>query len=859
MRNGIRRILGYELLIVLIVTLLANAAGAQDVKIAVLNAAVLTSTTPDIGNVSNCFDGNPATLMRSADINPAFVQVAFSTQREVTKLRVLLGQPGYPNIDEDDWWLEAADTQEDLDRKTGSYQLVVPERFDVAGTWDEVTLSKGVSKRIWRFWIERTVGDNYVHIPELELWTSTSTPTPTGVDLDVTYISREPRYEWNSAKEWPDQGETVTFTAHIVNKGSMDSGPLAFEWLIDNKVVATGTAGNIPPQGETTKEFTWEWQPGRHYIGFRADPENLISEFTKGNNAIADATDALSIAFWVEESVYNEFNRRINGSGSYSWEDWAQRIIENMNSIFVKSTYPLAPQGVLTRVRLDKVTIVPDGTLFSLNAAHAPRETTSDGQWGFSVQEYQNCSDLCMDVPWWVIHELGHYLFGLVDLYGLDVQDHDVNVLDDNRNRVAGTPLMPHIVFDVVHYASRIYDLMHVPSPYTLYSDHTTYSLNRYWPMGQRTHPRFGAYIADIPRETKIRVLDGNEQPLVNVKVAVYQAVPGDGSSGPYSQNFDNIPDIVGSTDSNGLFSLGGSAFPNIYNIGILSGIVLVKLQHPVSGKIGYVWVEVLEFNMAYWRGETDLYIHDVHFPEGPNRLRLDQNQVIFSSAPESPGPSPKNIQVNILGEGVRYWRVSPSNVPWLKTIPTPSPDIGISHGAYPPGPLTFVVDSTDLAPGTYTTVVSISSGGDTLDSPQTVTVTLNVELENIDNYVTFNPIISTYTTTLDTMGCPAGFVGKFSFDATLRNISHKSLFNLMAQVKTLTNGNLLQNADGGPAGVGAIFTLRKVGNFSDGALGPGEFVDVPFTICLKQLARFSFFVDVLGMQTDNLSNSVSK
>ena len=43
---------------------------------------------------------------------------------------------------------------------------------------------------------------------------------PAGVDLDVTYISREPRYEWSAAKKWPDAGEVVTFTAHVTNKGS---------------------------------------------------------------------------------------------------------------------------------------------------------------------------------------------------------------------------------------------------------------------------------------------------------------------------------------------------------------------------------------------------------------------------------------------------------------------------------------------------------------------------------------------------------------------------------------------------------------------------------------------------------------
>ncbi|MCP5004591.1 MAG: hypothetical protein GY941_11740 [Planctomycetes bacterium] len=145
-----------------------NLLITDDVKIDVSDAE-LTSTESDIGNVSNCFDGDPTTIMRSANINPAFVQVAFPTQQGITQLRVLLGQPGFPH-DKNSWWVEAADTHENLDNKTGSYQVVVPERFDVAGTWDEVIPLTPVSRRIWRFWITRTAGDNFVHIPELELW-----------------------------------------------------------------------------------------------------------------------------------------------------------------------------------------------------------------------------------------------------------------------------------------------------------------------------------------------------------------------------------------------------------------------------------------------------------------------------------------------------------------------------------------------------------------------------------------------------------------------------------------------------------------------------------------------------------------
>lgn len=146
----------------------------QQTKIDILShvtagQAMLTASAWDIGHVNYCFDGDTTTLMRSAHVNPAFVQIAFTQQQTVRKIRVLLGQPGYPNIDHDDWWVEIADTQNDLDSQTGTWQLIVPRQIDVAGDWDEATFFAQKAK-IWKFTIERTIGDGYVHIPELQLW-----------------------------------------------------------------------------------------------------------------------------------------------------------------------------------------------------------------------------------------------------------------------------------------------------------------------------------------------------------------------------------------------------------------------------------------------------------------------------------------------------------------------------------------------------------------------------------------------------------------------------------------------------------------------------------------------------------------
>jgi hypothetical protein len=115
-----------------------------------------------------------------------------------------------------------------------------------------------------------------------------------------------------------------------------------------------------------------------------------------------------------------------------------------------------------------------------------------------------------------------------------------------------------------------------------------------------------------------------------------------------------------------------------------------------------------------------------------------------------------------------------------------------------------------------------------------------------VNDLVTFDPIQSSFTFTPDPTGCPAGFVGTFSFEARLTNSSKRSLSDLVVAVITLTNGNLLQNADGGLGGVGARLTVPQQDGFTDGMLSPDEFVDVSFIICLTEREPFTFVVDVL-------------
>lgn len=125
----------------------------------------------------------------------------------------------------------------------------------------------------------------------------------------------------------------------------------------------------------------------------------------------------------------------------------------------------------------------------------------------------------------------------------------------------------------------------------------------------------------------------------------------------------------------------------------------------------------------------------------------------------------------------------------------------------------------------------------------------------NVNNKVKFNALRETYKTSSETTNCPTTekFKGKFSFEAILVNASQDTLSDLIVKVNTLTNGNLLQNVYGGAGGVDAVLIVANKDGYSDGILYPWvpphtEFVRVPFTICLKEIKPFYFFVDVLGI-----------
>jgi hypothetical protein len=263
-------------------------------------------------------------------------------------------------------------------------------------------------------------------------------------DLDVTHISRTPRYPayevdypeegelrriaqlkagTENDKRWPDKGERVTFTAHVANKGSAKAPKFGYVWRLDGKQIGRGTLGPVKPGETVTAETTWAWTMRRHTIEF---------------------VDAFALLMGVHRTTYESFNANANVTGTYSFEDWVQFHVDYMNMLLERSRSQLAPRGMLDRIRADAFVVVEDveeknavwsGEHEWCAVKGATHRQGFDGAWYFG--ERADCSKWAAEPDWGLLHEWGHQL-GMIDNYQLNVEcwGNTVRELDGTRVRV---------------------------------------------------------------------------------------------------------------------------------------------------------------------------------------------------------------------------------------------------------------------------------------------------------------------------------------------------------------------------------------------------------------------------------------
>ncbi len=455
---------------------------------------------------------------------------------------------------------------------------------------------------------------------------------PEGVDLDVTYISRVPLYKiycveypepvdgrpgisrlcpgTEDEKRWPDPGEIVTFTAHVINKGTLISPAFAYAWQIDGVEVASGTLPALPPAAEVTTAHRWPWAhtlspDGQrvlddHMVRFTVDPDDAIAETYEINNSLEDRTNALSAQIAIHPTAYAACNVPVTTSLPFSAEDWIQKQIARWNQSLAESIYPATPAEATDRVRVDSIVITTTAP---------PRDRSHDIPWFLASDDCRPQEGYYTpeeDIDWGLIHEMCHQA-GLIDLYTFNIAGGSVDVTDRAGNTVNMGFLWPSV--DIMFGGDTW--------PYNdarFFSSHSAggSASNKGYRRGY-----FGEYQFDIPGQNHLLVLDNQGNPAPGVDVRLYQA--GDWEDWTRQRPVDATPEIIGSTDTQGRYLLpnrdahGGVATATGHTLrdnpfGLVNSEgdqnhFLIRLGRGEHEE--FHWLDITPFNLAYWLGDT--------------------------------------------------------------------------------------------------------------------------------------------------------------------------------------------------------------------------------------------------------------
>jgi DNA-binding beta-propeller fold protein YncE len=504
-------------------------------------------------------------------------------------------------------------------------------------------------------------------------------PKPQLPDLDVTHIERTPRYPGNLVmypddiptqllpraegerltreerallklgkgyedlmKTWkiatpealrkykqnPEPGETVTFTGHIRNHGPVRAGAFSYAWLIDGKPVGGGQCKGLDPEEEMTTEQKWEWLAGPHTVGLHIQGKPY-EEISTENNSVVDRTDAWCFLIGVHRKTYDHFTQKGSFLGTYSFEDWVQAHMKETNKTWEESKYPRAPYGVIGRVRMDRFLIL-DSEEERKKAwdPHPQGVQGYDGAWWFA-ESIPWAEAIRKIHDWGLIHELMHQL-SLIDNYHLNsggkARDEQGSIVKLGHTMRQGGVMGGGIRVDS--------DGNPLPQDKPKWEEHVVCALNSIW----RTRGGwFGQYLFDIPKRTHLLVLDNTNSPVAGAKVEVCQEDTKTRCAGPE-------PKLVGETDRRGLFSLGEEPFGKLHVVGV-NALLLLRIS--MKDHVEFHWMEIFDFNFAYWDGHTG-----------------DHTFVVLTGIPPRGAPKPPTVTAcqRVPPQGWRLaWGPSPS------------------------------------------------------------------------------------------------------------------------------------------------------------------------------------------------------
>ncbi|MBI3033753.1 PEGA domain-containing protein [Candidatus Woesearchaeota archaeon] len=409
-------------------------------------------------------------------------------------------------------------------------------------------------------------------------------------DLSVLYIGES------------KSGNSITFTAYVKNNGNAASSQAAYKWYVDGAEIKTGILSQLEPNIIGSASTTWTRQSGyvasyplKHKVKFAVS----ASDKRRENNEREDYVDALSVKIFVKKGTYDKYT-----TGGYTFEERMQHSIDRANQMFEEAIYKSSPNGILERFRIEGIekydSAVPAEFDSHLGVDLAVLADEGGPRLGYLPYPNYNIGHNFLiggegifsdDGERALVHEMGHYR---------DVVHPYIASIDGSKNAV-----------NSVAYTSKYDgDVMNWYWSTAGFSEYSAGVVNKY--LGQGSPPvaewadfnvngqaRSGFLWKDIPAQNRIRVMN-NGAAVSGAQISVYR------SSGTFEvggQSISASSILSGTTDSSGYFSLGQPFDSTNSDWGKRGTVLLIKITS--SGQAKYKWLEIFDFNLAYWAGDA--------------------------------------------------------------------------------------------------------------------------------------------------------------------------------------------------------------------------------------------------------------
>lgn len=502
-----------------------------------------------------------------------------------------------------------------------------------------------------------------------------------GVDLNVAFISRTPRYlryhddGVNSyerkpyrndnpgimkfplngdTQKWPSKGEILTYTATIKNSGfEAYRGPVEWEWRYNGRTLKHGVKQiDLGPEQQTTESIQLPWigdlaDIRDEKLTFEIDPHDLIPEITKNNNQEARYVKARTWKYWVERDAYDYAKQFLTAYGSYSFEDYLKWHEHIWNETFLdKSRFDgLAPDGSLQRIALDDFEIVPTGRLSGgIHRLDDKPDFHWDGEWGTewlkgdqlkdpaavkNAQNFLRGQRIFLEGS--LIHECSHQVLGAFDVYWSNIEPATLTEPGKQHAKDGGQYYVTR--GDMYAYSGLMGgDDTRPNDQYTegtgLYAGIDVIGFNANTPY---RNGFYGEWQYDLPRSVSVRLLAADGEPIPHAKVKVWQ----------FSGMAISDDNVVGENliaDENGVLKLPDQDSGETTDVTTATGHTMLKknpfgrievvgsntlLMLKVEGfdQKDYSFVRTVELNRAYAMGYHDAYIRDVATQITPARV----------------------------------------------------------------------------------------------------------------------------------------------------------------------------------------------------------------------------------------------